>query len=362
MNRAVSSYLDAVRFLAAFSVVLAHLDEVWVPGFAPFFTHLGLEAVGIFFVLSGFVIGYVSDSKEPNWSSYFLNRAARLYSVAVPCLILTFALDNFTRYADPYYAEAHLPHLASIGREALKAIFSLTFLNSIWFINIIPGSNAPFWSLGYEAAYYAIYGSALFARGAWRILAPTGLCVLVGPSILCLLPLWLLGVALYRFCRVNQRRAAFGRPVLCGSITIWTISELARWRLDIGMGTPLGFWRDTVWQLYWGGIPFALTVIGVRYIDTSVRSSVAAPIRWLAGSTFTLYLLHYPVDRFLDCVLPRSLSEPGRWTIMLLSAVVAALLLAEVTERRKDAWYRAIEAVATAVTASSGWNRTLRRP
>ena len=58
-------------------------------------SHLGNDAVMVFFVLSGFVIAYVANSKEKTIESYFISRFARLYSVVLPALILTIIFDYF---------------------------------------------------------------------------------------------------------------------------------------------------------------------------------------------------------------------------------------------------------------------------
>jgi peptidoglycan/LPS O-acetylase OafA/YrhL len=86
MNRDTGVYLDGTRFLAALIVVAGHIEWSFAPGFMPFIRdyHLATLAVGIFFVLSGFVIGHTVDRKATDALSYSLNRAARVYSVVVP--------------------------------------------------------------------------------------------------------------------------------------------------------------------------------------------------------------------------------------------------------------------------------------
>ena len=75
MNRDTSIYLDGARFFAALTVVAGHTEWSFAPGFMPFIReyHLATLAVGIFFVLSGFVIGYAVDRNETDARSYFLN-------------------------------------------------------------------------------------------------------------------------------------------------------------------------------------------------------------------------------------------------------------------------------------------------
>jgi hypothetical protein len=65
--------------------------------------------------------------------------------------------------------------------------------------------HSPFWSLGYEFWYYMLYAAACFVPGPGRkcsaVLLP---CLICGPKILLLMPVWLLGVAAYGVtCRVR---------------------------------------------------------------------------------------------------------------------------------------------------------------
>jgi peptidoglycan/LPS O-acetylase OafA/YrhL len=72
----------------------------------------------------------------------------------------------------------------------------------------------------------------------------------------------------------------------------------------------------------------------------------AAPaVAWLAGASFTLYLLHYPLIHFIAAAMP---GPETYWASRLLVFVLpplAALALAEATERRRHAWRRAIAAL-----------------
>src|SRR3954463_10152589 len=90
-----STYLDAVRFTAALAVVAAHFT---FPQFIAGVTYqggLGDLAVAIFFVLSGYVIAYVADQKEHTFKDFAVSRLARVYSVAIPALILTICVDLY---------------------------------------------------------------------------------------------------------------------------------------------------------------------------------------------------------------------------------------------------------------------------
>src|ERR1700742_1917757 len=85
MNRQTSLYLDLVRFLAALAVFVSHIcGQRFTGGLLWQSEPYGDEAVDVFFVLSGFVIGYVTDGRETSTRSFAVARLARIYSVALP--------------------------------------------------------------------------------------------------------------------------------------------------------------------------------------------------------------------------------------------------------------------------------------
>ena len=91
-----SLYLDFVRISAALCVFIYHLTGM--PSNWPIIefirnSHLGDYAVAVFFALSGYVIAYVTSEKERDFTQYAINRAARVYSVAIPAIVLTLAAN-----------------------------------------------------------------------------------------------------------------------------------------------------------------------------------------------------------------------------------------------------------------------------
>src|SRR5580692_6870518 len=99
-----------VRGLAAIAVLVSHwrnfflLDWQGLPHHTPllavlyFVTGFGHEAVIIFFVLSGYLIGgHVVQACRRNrwsWKRYALDRLTRLGIVLVPALLLCLVLDS----------------------------------------------------------------------------------------------------------------------------------------------------------------------------------------------------------------------------------------------------------------------------
>jgi peptidoglycan/LPS O-acetylase OafA/YrhL len=96
MSPALSVYLDLVRATAALLVLLYHASNNEFGGawLQRGFSHTGTPGVIIFFVLSGFVISWAVATKEKTFRVFIVNRLARLWSVAVPALALTFVADQ----------------------------------------------------------------------------------------------------------------------------------------------------------------------------------------------------------------------------------------------------------------------------
>jgi peptidoglycan/LPS O-acetylase OafA/YrhL len=151
MDRHTSVYLDAARLCAALLVVAGHTEWNFAPGFLPFVRsgHLATLAVGVFFVLSGFVIGYTVNQKERDALNYFVNRAARIYSVVVPALALTLAVDTLGEWIVPDAYNSSLSALHFL-KDVVRDFISLSFINGVWQWNLIPGTNAAYWSMAYE--------------------------------------------------------------------------------------------------------------------------------------------------------------------------------------------------------------------
>src|SRR5437763_5112247 len=102
MTNALSLYLDALRFSAAFTVFLSHYATGRISG-GLFWqsADYGRSAVLFFFVLSGFVIAWVTEARERNLEDYTLSRMARLYSVVIPAFAVTAVLDCLGKAVDP---------------------------------------------------------------------------------------------------------------------------------------------------------------------------------------------------------------------------------------------------------------------
>jgi len=338
-----SLYLDLARACAALAVVVAHFgyfrifDDAQIARIPDF----GREAVITFFVLSGFVIAYSAEHKNLTPQSYVVARAARLYSVVLPVLALSFILATYV-HGDNY----------ELRRPWLYVPFHLAFLGDVWHFVERPPWLIPYWSLDYEAWYYVLFGVFHFTRGRRRWLAAGAVLALVGPRLWLLLPVWLSGVALYRW----QARLTFGRGV---ARALWLLSVVL-----IGLwgwldpepylrGVANAWWpfhgirmgsADRVLADYAVMLFVLLNFACARQAGFDVLPRLARPIRFLAGHTFTLYLSHGIVIGLWQSVLP--IERGAAYEIVEIGTAIAvtALALNPLTETLQRRLRRAFDA------------------
>jgi peptidoglycan/LPS O-acetylase OafA/YrhL len=60
-------------------------------------------------------------------------------------------------------------------------------------------------------------------------------------------------------------------------------------------------------------------------------------VHWLAGASFGLYLLHYPLLNFFGAVIPGPADGAMHRVLLFVLALGAALALARLTEQQKGA-------------------------
>jgi peptidoglycan/LPS O-acetylase OafA/YrhL len=356
-----SVHLELIRGVAALAVMLGHVRGLFFVDF-PFLadkslahrllyvaTGFGHEAVMIFFVLSGYLVGTsvidsVSDGRW-SWRLYLVNRLTRLQLVLFPALILGAVWDQIgmriPQAASFYYGGLYKYFLPSVAvRSTVPVFFSnLFFLQSI--VSPVFGSNGPLWSLSYEFWYYILFPALILAAASWagirnRILY-AGLAALllwfVGLQISLYFLIWLAGVLAGRL-----RRA-----IAPGSLRLQTMASATTGLIFVGvLGlVRTGQFSSDILEDGLVGLSFTLflyTLILGRREDVSPEYARSA--KTLSGFSYTLYLTHFPA-----LLLLRGLLDPqGNWQpdlVHLLYGIGIVLLMlayafvvAEFTEAR----------------------------
>jgi peptidoglycan/LPS O-acetylase OafA/YrhL len=158
--------LDALRFLAAFSVFLFHFFsdlKSFVPNIEhntfyksiTVFTSKGLLGVNLFFVLSGFLITYlilfeIKHKKHFNLKHFLIRRTLRIWPLYFIIICIGFLL--FPLLFSDYHTEHHV----------INYLFFLANFDEIWYgINDSINFLTSPWSVAVEEQFYLIWGILL---------------------------------------------------------------------------------------------------------------------------------------------------------------------------------------------------------
>lgn len=308
---------------------------------------LSQEAVVAFFVLSGFVITYTAATRDGCATSYYVNRFARVYSVAVPALFLTFVADIVgSSFRPDLYAA--LTDYSADGR-AWQFLNGLLFINQVWSNSFRIGTNFPYWSITFEVWYYVTFGIVAFAPKRWAPLAMAAALAIAGPKISSLFPIWLMGCAGYLLCTRRPLDRRFGALVWIGSAVFlvackWTMC--AEGALYHEFATTPQRLRDYGYYYAIGGL-FTANLVGFHGMTKDSRrvfERVGRLVKWLGERTFSLYLFHMPLLFLVAALSPWQPSSTQARLIVFLAVPASSFALAEVSERRKRAWRKAVGA------------------
>jgi peptidoglycan/LPS O-acetylase OafA/YrhL len=344
MNRHFSLYLDLTRFLAAVLVVLTHYAQNGLLGAgASALPHVGREAVMVFFVLSGFVIAYTSAEKGLTLRQYALARSARIYSLAIPVVLLCFGLVYLT--ADAAGLAPQLTYQAH--KPWLYLPLHLLFMGELWNLSESPPWLIQYWSLNYEVWYYVLFGVLYYLRGARRVLVAALVLLIMGFKLWLLLPVWLAGACLYRYRRPLPIGVGAARLLWLATLAALVAYKMAG--LDLTLrAVGIAMWpfqslhlgnADRYLSDYVVCLLVCLNFMLARQCAFGGLDRFAAPIRTVAAYTFTLYLIHGPVIGMWRLFYPY---HPGHALDLVLLSVCIALatwLVGLITERRRD-WFR----------------------
>jgi peptidoglycan/LPS O-acetylase OafA/YrhL len=297
---------------------------------------LASEAVVIFFVLSGYLVGgSVFRSLRLNqwsWRTYLTKRLTRLWVVLIPALLIGGILDFAgSRLFGPATAYTTPPGIGLVTTYHLASrLGPTTLLGNLFFTEgiLVPfyGTNVSLWSLVNEFWYYIIFPLGLLAlvskravyiRALWAVVA-VALLFFVGRQIAILFPLWIFGALVAVIPGNLSPRTAKLSSVLVTALLLFCM-----------FGVRL-LHMEEIKAEYLIGIMASL-LIWVLVQQTSPSSS--GLYRTLAGFfsqiSYTLYLFHMPLAMFLSGLLNspwhRWASTPGNLIKFLL---IDALILA----------------------------------
>jgi peptidoglycan/LPS O-acetylase OafA/YrhL len=332
--------LDFLRAIAAQMVCIGHGIVFFVPQMRA--THLPImQTVGVllFFILSGFLISatLLERSRDPNYGflQYFVERFARIYSGLVPALLFVAMVDTIASQ----FVNLQMPSTSYGWRTFVANLMMLEgYRGAFANLDIMQwpmfGTAAPLWTLVIEWHIYLFVG-AVFFMGA----RPKTIPFLIPVAVLSgqvpghylfgamqpdglgtsLFLVWLGGAYLLLIARKV-------RPPYWIAVAI-SGSALIAYLAVVRAGTEYRLSTYPLLLLFVFGV---VTASQQTRIITSPR--IVTAIRFLAGYSFTLYLVHHTVMWVAFQLWPGSGWMVFTALVLLSNSVAAVMALA--TEMR----------------------------
>jgi peptidoglycan/LPS O-acetylase OafA/YrhL len=306
-----SIVIAMVRALAAIEVAAAHLralfypgmrtiadPPLWYQGFA-FFTGFAHQAVLLFFVISGWLVG---GSLLDKWNQpdairhYAVDRITRLWTVLLPVFVLTLLLGMGIGQID-----------GSTFDYAAKNEFSVaSFFGNLAGLQLITvpafGGNFPLWSLSNETWYYILFPLMVITVRTDKLGLRTGsalaialLALVLPPLLLLYFTIWLLGAACSRLqvnCGIGIRAALI--VIILATSTYCRLTGLND---DLSSAS---FIPDLILSVLFLAILCSLQNTKAPTAQATLR--IARTGRYFAEFSFTLYVIHYPLIVMLQFV------------------------------------------------------------
>jgi peptidoglycan/LPS O-acetylase OafA/YrhL len=299
-----SVLISLLRGFAALDVAAAHLRAEVYPGYSfisspplqftalAFFTGFAHQAVVVFFLLSGWLVGgslLNKGDRENAIKHYAVDRLTRLWTVLIPTFVLMLIFSIAIGKVNGATASFALDNEFS----AATFVGNLVGLQNI----LVPvfGGDFPLWSLSNETWYYVMFPILVISfrtesaqTRLCALLALVGLAVLLSGPLLLYFSIWLMGAGCSRL------KVEAGRLMqLVFLVVFLSVSVYFRLR-----GQNNGMELDTFVQDYIFSVAFLLFLASMQNklaADARLWAKAQKFGKFFADFSFTLYVLHVPI-------------------------------------------------------------------
>lgn len=324
-------WLDLLRFIAAFAVMACHFRGAFFEEYSNlptsehnpltfsfyFITRLGFEAVLVFFVLSGFLVGGKAITRIADGTfkvrDYAIDRFVRIMLPLVSSLLFYLPICIFF-------------DIPIVVTDWLGSLFSLQGI-------LTQSAFATLWSLSYEVWFYIL----MFSIGIVWTYNKKSITIGIVLLILCMLVfcklkvsylfVWLFGAIVFsklKFADTSKNRIlSIGAFIVSMFlIVLLQISSGSRY-LESTLVSNSEIFRDILIILF--GLTFSIFVRIIIEIIPHKRWVIKLNMigTKLAAFSYTLYLTHAPVLRLLE-----HLGAPKSTSVNAVSLVLYVCWLA----------------------------------
>jgi len=292
-------------------------------------TRTGHEAVLIFFVLSGYLVGgqVIKHVREGRFSigAYALERSTRIFIPLIPACIFTVAIAWLT-----------------LGQASnwLQMLLNMLGLNGVLTATLY--GNAPLWTLAYEIWFYILAGAIgyIFSTRQW---APIGfLLIACSVAVFCVLDaryvlFWSMGAVCILFSgRTILLVGAVGFVCLMFGILDYQLAAESKSFVNV-VYLP----QPVAEALIVFGVCLIICFLCEPAVDSALRI-LRKPALYLSSISYTLYLFHYPLNAALEPLFPKAADLS--WSAVGLCCAKAAVIFLAI-----NVLYLAFEANTAAI-------------
>lgn len=310
-NSCQSLLISLLRGLCAIEVAAAHLRAEFFPGLRgmadpplvyqalAFFTGFAHQAVVLFFLISGWLVGgsLLGKMGRPQaLQAYAIDRLSRLWTVLIPTFMLMLLFGVL--------AGELIPNTIDYSRANSYSLLSFAGnLAGLQTVTMAPfGGNFPLWSLANETWYYVMFPLLLVlmtasgpARRATAMLSLVLIALALPYGMTLYFLVWLLG-AIFSRVRVDCSNAArWLMLVVFGALAVYF--RLTGYNDDMRAAS---FLQDIVYSLAF------LLFLSSMHMKADPASPPLARLRtgatFFAEFSFTLYVFHIPLIRLMQHV------------------------------------------------------------
>lgn len=310
------SHLTGLRGAAALLVFVSHSAN---QGLMPSLLGNGLGQLGvmIFFILSGFLMGYLYLPKTftiANAKTYLIARITRILPLYLSLLILSFVISNWV-YSDFHYD----------FRDTTQLIKATILLSAPY----------EFWTIPVEFQFYIIFIALWALKGRVNIYIPMALVTVLGLGISIayfikkgfplffittyLLPFIIGLITALNFDKLTKSHIAKNSVLPIVFLVVLLTINLPSLRLQLGWVLDeqlfLRTWGDPINLIVAYGIFFFAAVNAKSYGFMSQRLS-----SYYGEISFGFYLMHYPILK-----LVKLLPVPGFIGFLIALAITTVL-------------------------------------
>lgn len=331
--------IQALRAIAALLVVLHHLRTILigVPGLSQVAEFAG-RGVDLFFVISGFIMVFITRRSNPTPLSFLANRFARIVPLYWIFTLVTLAV-----------ALVMPSGLKHTDGSLLNLFRSLAFIPYVRADGLIFPMLTVGWSLNLEIIFYLFFALALFLprtnRSVMQLAFALIATAVAGAFVSEESPI----LNFY----TQPMMAEFGLGMLIGlsydRLSAPRGPALPLSALVVGVALVIGSGLvadDGLAAWLMGMFGWTLVVAAAIQMERAGLAVRAWPILLIGEASYVLYLSHLFFTRIAEIVVERLFADsPGFSLVCAIGALMAAILFAVFAHRKLEkpvtAWTRA---------------------